>query len=37
MPQLGDLQSDFDFTQAPRLPMVLPTSPKPGPASIPGH
>lgn len=34
--QLGDLVSDFDFTQAPRPPMVLPENPKPGPASIPG-
>jgi hypothetical protein len=35
-PQLGNLIQDFDFTQAPRPPMVLPTNPKPGPASIPG-
>ncbi len=35
-PQLGNLMSDFDFTQAPRPPMILPTNPKPGPASIPG-
>ncbi len=35
-PQLGDLIDDFDFTQAPRAPRVLPTNPKPGPASIPG-
>ena len=34
--QLGNLMSDFDFTQAPRPTLVLPTSPKPGPASIPG-
>jgi phospholipase C len=34
---LGDLISDFDFTQAPRPPMILPTNPKPGPASIPGQ
>ena len=34
--QLGNLMSDFDFTQTPRLPLVLPTNPKPGPASIPG-
>ncbi len=33
---LGDLTSDFDFNQAPRPPMLLSTSPKPGPASIPG-
>jgi phospholipase C len=36
IPQLGDLIQDFDFTQAPRGPFVLPTIPKPGPASIPG-
>jgi phospholipase C len=35
MPQLGDLVKDFDFNQAPRPPMILPTNPKPGPASIP--
>lgn len=34
--QLGNLMNDFDFTQAPRPPLVLPTNPKPGPASIPG-
>jgi phospholipase C len=34
--QLGDLINDFDFTQAPRPPMILPTNPPPGPASIPG-
>ncbi len=34
--QLGDLMSDFDFTQAPRQPLILPLNPKPGPASIPG-
>jgi phospholipase C len=33
---LGDLAQDFDFTQTPRPPMILPTNPKPGPASIPG-
>jgi phospholipase C len=33
---LGNLIDDFDFTQSPRAPMVLPTDPKPGPASIPG-
>jgi phospholipase C len=36
MPQLGNLIEDFDFTQSPRPPLVLPTNPKPGPASIPG-
>ena len=35
-PQLGNLMSDFDFTQTPRQPLVLPMNPKPGPASIPG-
>jgi len=34
--QLGDLTSDFDFTQTPRAPLVLPVNPKPGSASIPG-
>jgi len=34
--QLGDLTQDFDFIQAPRPAMILPTNPKPGPASIPG-
>jgi phospholipase C len=33
-PQLGNLIEDFDFTQSPRPPLVLPTEPKPGPASI---
>ncbi len=27
-PQLGDLRADFDFTQQPRPPMLLPTNPK---------
>lgn len=35
VPQLGDLINDFDFSQTPRPPMVLPIHPKPGPASIP--
>ena len=34
--QLGELAQDFDFTQTPRAPLVLPANPKPGPASIPG-
>jgi phospholipase C len=34
-PQLGDLLSDFDFTQTPRPSLILPTRPTPGPASIP--
>jgi phospholipase C len=33
---LGDLRNDFDFTQRPRSPVILSTSPPPGPASIPG-
>jgi phospholipase C len=33
---LGNLMGDFDFSQAPRAPMVLPENPKPGPSSIPG-
>jgi phospholipase C len=35
-PQLGNLARDFDFTQAPRAPLILPANPQPGPASIPG-
>jgi phospholipase C len=34
--QLGNLMSDFDFTQSPRPALVLPIKPKPGPVSIPG-
>jgi phospholipase C len=34
-PLLGDLARDFDFKQAPRRPLVLSTSPPPGPASTP--
>ncbi len=33
---LGNLLSDFDFTQAPLPPVVLSPNPPPGPASIPG-
>ncbi len=33
--QLGDLVSDFDFSQAPRKPLVLDPQPTPGPASHP--
>jgi phospholipase C len=33
---LGDLRAEFDFTQKPLPPVVLGTSPSPGPASIPG-
>jgi phospholipase C len=32
---LGDLSSDFDFSQTPREPLILPLKPKPGPASMP--
>jgi phospholipase C len=32
---LGSLTSDFDFCQAPRLPLLLPTHPAPGLASEP--
>ena len=35
VPQLGDLTGDFDFSQQPRSPLVLPTNPPPGPASTP--
>jgi phospholipase C len=31
--QLGNLLADFDFSQSPRSPVVLPTNPIPGPAS----
>jgi phospholipase C len=34
-PLLGDLRSDFDFTQPPRRPILLPPHPRPGPASRP--
>ncbi len=35
-PILGNLLNDFDFSQAPVPPLVLPEHPRPGPASIPG-
>jgi phospholipase C len=35
-PGLGNLMADFNFNQAPRPPMILPTRPPPGPASMPG-
>ena len=35
MPQLGNLLTDFDFSQQPRPPLILPTNPPPGPASTP--
>jgi len=34
-PGLGDLANDFDFSQQPRPPLLLPTDPEPGPASKP--
>ncbi len=34
-PGLGNLESDFDFCQAPRAPLILPVEPAPGPASGP--
>jgi phospholipase C len=34
-PQLGNLVQDFDFSQAPRSPMILPINPNPVPASTP--
>jgi phospholipase C len=35
-PQLGNLEADFDFSQNPRPPLLLPRHPAPGPASRPG-
>jgi len=34
-PLLGDLSADFDFSQTPRPPLILPVHPSPGPASQP--
>ncbi len=34
-PQLGNLLLDFDFSQAPHSPLILPLHPAPGPASVP--
>ncbi len=34
-PGLGNLESDFDFCQTPRPPLILPAEPAPGPASDP--
>ncbi len=34
-PILGNLAADFDFSQQPRPPVLLPTHPAPGPASTP--
>jgi hypothetical protein len=36
VPILGDLLSEFDFSQASLPPLVLPEHPRPGPASIAG-
>jgi phospholipase C len=35
--ELGDLLKEFDFSQQPLPPLVLPLKPPPGPASIPGR
>jgi phospholipase C len=35
MPQLGNVLADFDFSQQPRSPLILPSNPPPGPASTP--
>jgi phospholipase C len=35
-PQLGSLSADFDFSQPPAAPLILPEHPPPGPASTPG-
>jgi phospholipase C len=35
IPALGDLTGDFDFSQPPRPPLILPLHPAPGPASTP--
>jgi phospholipase C len=34
--QLGDLLNDFDFSQQPIPPLILPLDPPPGAASVPG-
>jgi phospholipase C len=34
-PGLGNLISDFNFNQQPRVPLILPAHPAPGPASTP--
>ena len=36
VPLLGELRNDSDFTQSPRTPLILPTMPKRGAASMPG-
>jgi phospholipase C len=37
LPILGDLRADFDFSQRPSPPLILPRYPPPGPASIAAH
>jgi phospholipase C len=34
VPMLGDLARDFDFSQPPRAPFILPLHPSPGPPSL---
>jgi phospholipase C len=34
-PGLGNLMNDFNFNRPPRPPLLLPTRPQPGPASVP--
>jgi phospholipase C len=34
-PFLGSLLADFNFSQSPRAPIILPVHPAPGPASTP--
>jgi phospholipase C len=36
LPGLGNLVNDFNFSRAPRAPLILPTRPRPGPPSMPG-
>jgi hypothetical protein len=35
VPQLGNLLLDFDFSLAPRSPLILSINPPPGPSSRP--
>jgi phospholipase C len=37
MPQLGNLVSDFNFSQPPRMPLLLPTNPPTDSPSIPSY
>jgi phospholipase C len=34
VPGLGDVTADFDFSRAPRQPVILPLNPQPGPSSM---